>query len=301
MHRLQVLIAIVETGGFSAAARVLPLSQSTVSSHIRQLEIEVGATLFDRSTSVAKLTPEGEILLEYAYSVVSLGQAALDRVNRSAPGPVAGELRVGGSTTAGARVFPDLLARFADLYPQVSIEFIVANVADLTQRVCDGETSVAVVAGSPSHPSLETTHILDEEHLLVAAPTHPLAGSHATASLLRGSRFLLREAGSNTRRYQEEALGHWRIRDLSTSTVESTHAIVACVAAGLGLAIVPESAAADALASGRIAAIQMSPSPPTRSINLIHRRGHPLTRPEELFVKMAPLAGAEIREGKVDR
>ncbi|MFD1548015.1 LysR family transcriptional regulator [Nonomuraea guangzhouensis] len=285
LQRVQAFVAISDHRGISAAARALGVAQSTVSSHLQQLEGEVGAVLVDRSAPSLRLTEAGEKLLEYGRSLLALADETLDQVARVRRAPVAGVLAIGGTTTATERLLPRLLRSFLDRYPDVELELHVANSSLITQKVLSGELPLALVAAQSEQPSLNATAAGCEEQVVIVAGDHPLAGQQVEPRLLRGTRMLLREEGSTTRQYQVDMAQRWGIPRTQASTIASTSAIVAAVAQGLGLACLPRAVAEEALLLGRVAEVHLDPAPPARPIQLIRLAARPLALVEELFIE----------------
>lgn len=282
--QLRAFVAVVDAGGFSAAAAALGLGQPTLSTHLRNLEAEVGTSLLDRSARALRLTTAGEILLADTREILALTEAALDRVDRVGTRPVSGTLRIGGTSTAGERYLPEQLSSFLGRYPGVKVELSISNTSDVIDGLTTGTLAVAVVAGLHDAPTLTTTPVGHEEQIVIVAGDHVLAGQSTTPSELRGTTILVREAGSSTRRYQDELIDSWRIRGAVVNTIASTSGIINAVAAGLGIACVPAVAARDALTLGRVAALGLDPRPPDRPLTLIRKRDRPLNRVEELFL-----------------
>ncbi|MEU3271394.1 LysR substrate-binding domain-containing protein [Saccharomonospora sp. NPDC006951] len=285
LHHAEVLVAIADNGGVSSAARALGVAQSTVSSHLQQLEGEIGAVLIDRSARSSRPTEAGQTFLGYARSLLSLADEAVDQVARSRCAPVAGALAIGGTTTVTEQLLPGLLSSFAERYPDVEVDLQVDNSAAITQRVVDGDLPMALLAAPCERPSLEVTQIGTERQVVIAAGDHPLAGQRVDPRVLRGSRVLLREEGSATRQYQLELLGQWRIPAVHLSTMASTSAIIGAVAHRLGIACLPRAAAEHALLLGKVSELLLDPAPPERPIHLIRLADRPLTLVEELFLE----------------
>lgn len=287
LQRLRVFIAVAHAGGFSAGARSLDMAQSTVSNHIRLLEGEVGAQLFDR-TSGQRLTAAGELLLTHAPQVLDSYATAVDELRRLGHGPVEGALSLGGTVTAGEGLLPRLLLEYSALFPEVTLEVTIQNTSEILALLDGGEIAVALVAAFEESPHHERIVVGHEQQVVIASAGHPLAGAaQVDPADLRGSTVLLREAGSTTRRYQQDLLAQWNIPRVRAWTIGSTGAIVESVAAGLGIACVPRISAESALRLGRVAELPLEPAPATRPVHLIHRKGRALSRPEHEFIELA--------------
>ncbi|MFI6908925.1 LysR family transcriptional regulator [Nonomuraea sp. NPDC050394] len=295
LHRLWIFMTVVECGGFSAAAQKLYLSQPSVSHQVRQLEQSLRTTLIDRSGARIRLTPEGEVMLEYAKRVFLLADEAVAAI-RQVSGLQTGTLVAGGTTTVGTYLLPPLLAAFRDRHPGIEIGIQVGNAQQVERGLVDGEIGVAVLAGEPSAAQLVSEPILEDRLVLITQPGHKLAstgiaaGSSAARTAepheLAGELFLIREPGSSTRELQEEALESWGLEAAGRTEIWGPETIKQAVAAGLGVSLLSEHCVEQELADGRLAAVAVSPVPKPRPIVLAHRRDRLLGPAEQAFIAM---------------
>lgn len=283
LERLRTLVNIEDHGSISAAARVLGLAQSSVSSSLQHLENEVGAVLIDRSGRGPRFTEAGQTMLHYARSIISLAEEATDQVARLKTAPITGTLSIGGTGTAAHTVLPAALGAFLNSYQGVELVMTVQSSSRTVQQVVSGELPLAMVAGPAEHPSLEILNVANEENVVIVSGSHPLANQDAETKSLRGARVLLREEGSTTRSYQLALMERWRIPNAQTSTIASTSAIISAVTHGLGLTCLPRAVAEHALQVGAVAEIRLNETLPVRPVSLIRRVDRPPTLIEELF------------------
>ncbi|WP_307856513.1 LysR family transcriptional regulator [Catenulispora pinistramenti] len=284
LHRLSIFMTVVETGGFSAAAQKLYMSQPSVSNHVRNLEQSLQTTLIDRSGPRIRPTAEGEVLVEYARRVFLLTEEAVAAI-REVSGVQTGRLEVGGTTTVGTYLLPHLLARFRDRHHNIECDIVVGNNGLIVKRLLDGELGLAIVAGQPGAPQLKTETVLDERLLLVAAPGHHLAktGTVSPADLV-GERFLLREPGSQTRDLQEAALIGWDLDDMAKADMWGPETIKQSVAAGLGISLISEHAIDAEVRDGRLAVLEVDPPLRSRPVVIAYRRDRLLSPAERAFL-----------------
>ena len=194
-HSLDALLMFVEAatlGSFSAAARKLNKQQSTVSEAIANLEIDLGVTLFDRSTRRPTLSEHGYALLAHAQQVLD----ATDRLNRSAQrlaGGLEAQLSFALSDTYQSDVFEKNLEELERRYPDLELECMIAEDEDAVALVQSGRVQLALVAAQQSYPQdigFETIASQSEIGLYVSK-SHALA-QHASVSgdMLRATREL---------------------------------------------------------------------------------------------------------------
>jgi DNA-binding transcriptional LysR family regulator len=290
---LSIFMTVVESGGFSAAAQKLYMSQPSVSNHVRNLEQSLQTTLIDRSGPRIRPTAEGEVLVEYARRVFMLTEEAVAAI-REVSGVQTGRLEVGGTTTVGTYLLPRLLARFRERHEGIECDIVVGNNGQIIKRILDGELGIAIVAGQPGAPQLRTETVLDERLMLVAAPDHRLAARSADGSAaapispseLASERFLLREPGSQTRDLQEAALIGWDLDDMAKADMWGPETIKQSVAAGLGISLISEHAIDAEVREGRLSVVEVDPPLRSRPVVVAYRRDRLLSPAERAFLAL---------------
>lgn len=178
-HSPEALTAFAEAatlGSFSAAARKLGKSQSTVSSAIANLEIDLGLKLFDRSSRKPTLTAHGRVMLGRVQDIL----AASDRLDRSASQLGSGleaTLSMVWSDTYQSVRFEETLTAFEQRFPDLAFDSLIAEHGDLVSLVQSGRAQIGVVAAQASYPPDIGSATLAEqsEITLFVARTHPLA------------------------------------------------------------------------------------------------------------------------------
>lgn len=257
LHHLRLFAAVIEHGGFTKAAASLRLSQPAISKSINELETRLQVTLIDRRARPARLTEAGETLYARARELFGVERTA-ERELRELRGLKRGVLRIAASTTIATYMLPPVVGRFHRRRPSVRIQVVSANTRAVLRMLLESRVDVALVEGPVDHVGVDVIPWRDDEMVIIAPPDHSLV--HATgvdvAALARET-FLVREPGSGTREVAERALALHGVRLATTMRVGGTEAIKQAVAAGLGLAIVSRAAAADQLALGRIAILNV--------------------------------------------
>jgi DNA-binding transcriptional LysR family regulator len=285
-YRLWVFKTVAEAGGFSAAAERLFMSQPSVSTHVRRLESSLHVRLFDRSGAHIRLTDEGEVLLEYTTRLFVLADEAIRAVHQVSELET-GRLTVGGTTTVGTYLVPQLLASLHRTYPGLSYDIIVGNAAQISKELVAGNLGLALVVGNLDAPQLDCEVILKERLLLVAHPSHPLAGSRVDPADLAAERFLQRERGSSTRALQEAALLQWGLQDVQCTEVWGPETCKHAAAEGLGITLVSEQAVSREVQLGLLSVLDVEPMPPVRPVALAYRRDRLLSPAERAFAALA--------------
>lgn len=175
----EALTAFVETvscGSFSAAARRLRKSQSTVSTAIAHLEADLGVTLFDRSTRQPLLTAEGQRVLSYVQAILSASER-LDELAVSLSGETEARLTFVLSDTLHPDVLEDLLAQFDRRSPHTEFECLVGEDDDVVDLLQKGRAQVGLIEARDSYPTdIGHTRLPMQTRMAIyVSPTHPLA------------------------------------------------------------------------------------------------------------------------------
>ena len=245
---LKVFEAVARLGGMNRAAAELNTVQSNVTGRIRQLEAELDTPLFERHSRGVTLTAAGRRLLPYAERIGRL----LADARRAAgdDGHPKGPLTVGAlETTAAIRLSP-VLARYAAAYPQVDLVLRTGTTAELIDAVLSHALEGALVCGPVAHPALDAETVFHER---LAVATAPSVGALEDLSRASDLKIVVLRSGCSYRQRLEETLarrGIVGLRQLEFGTIDS---IIGCVAAGLGVTLLPRSVLAAAAGEGRIA------------------------------------------------
>ena len=245
---LRVFEAVARLSGMNRAAGELNTVQSNVTARIRLLEEEVGTPLFRRHSRGVALTAAGRRLLPYA---VRAGQLLADaRRAVEDDGRPKGPLAIGSLETTAALRLPAILTAYAQAYPEVDLALSTGTTGELVEWVLGHRLEGAFVCGPIEHPELEEEPVFSEE--LVIATARAVRGLD---ELVRkgGLKVVVLRAGCSYRQRLEEILarrGIIGLRRLEFGTIEG---ILGCVAAGLGVTLLPKSVVGPAWADGRVA------------------------------------------------
>ncbi|MES3002782.1 MAG: LysR substrate-binding domain-containing protein [Pseudomonadota bacterium] len=235
LDSLEIFRAVVSEGGIIRAAIKLNRVQSNVTTRIKQLEERLGLQLFRRQGRTLVLSPEGELLLSYAQRLFRLADEAESELRTGKP---MGVFRVGSlESTAGSRLAP-VLSRFHKLYPSVVVELVTGTTGALVQRVANFEIEAAFVSEPFTAPGLNKLKVFEEELVLITSKD---AAPITRAAELSGSTLIAFANGCSYRKRLEEWLGGSGVMPARTLEFGSYQAMIACVAAGTGFALVPRS------------------------------------------------------------
>jgi DNA-binding transcriptional LysR family regulator len=235
LDSLDIFRTVVAEGGVIRAAQKLNRVQSNVTTRIKQLEQRLGRTLFRKQGRGLVLSPEGELLLSYAQRLFRLADEAESELRS---GRAMGVLRIGSlESTAGSRLAP-ILSRFHRQHPGVVVELATGTTGALLQRVANFELEAAFVSEPFSPGALESRKVFEEELVLITGKDVPAV---RRAAGLDGLTLIAFANGCSYRKRLEEWLGAGAAQPVRTLEFASYQAMVACVAAGTGFAVVPRS------------------------------------------------------------
>lgn len=270
-RQLQVFVHVATLGSVRAAAGYLHLTQPAASMALRDMEHQLGAPVFDRERGRLHLNPRGRELLPLAQELLER-YAEFGR-HGAGDAVLGGELRVGTSNTVGNYRVGELLGRFVEAHPQVTIRLRVANTEAIAAAMLDHALDVGCVEGPVTHPQLEVRPWRTDTLVVCARPDHPLASRRRLAAAhFAGARWVLREPGSATRALSERALGQLP-GGLTVLELDQIEAIKQAVVAGLGIACLPAMAVTDAVAAGRLKVLHTPFLDLTRQLSiLLHRQ-----------------------------
>jgi DNA-binding transcriptional LysR family regulator len=268
LTELRIFKAVAEQGGITRAAAALHRVQSNVTTRVKQLEQRLGTRLFNRQGRRLVLSSEGRLLLDYADRLLRLSSEAQAALKGHAPH---GVLRIGALESTAATRLPALLARYHREYPAVRLELVTATSSALVDKVQRDELDAAFVAEPFAARGLQARHAFTEELVLITARDHPRVASPAD---LAKRTVLAFTTGCAYRRRLEAWLGRSKVAAERVMEYGSYHAIVACTAAGAGLAVVPKSVLRVTGMQAHVAVHSLPAKIAHAKTMLVWRRGH---------------------------
>lgn len=255
---LRIFDAVVSTGSFGGAAQRLHTVQSNVTAHIKKLEDELSVQLLERSSSPVHLTPAGHTLWPHAQQLLQAHDAACALFAGTAP--AAGGLRIGAMESTAAMRLPAVLAQLYQTQPQIDLQLRTGPTAALLEDLQHGRLDCAFVAGQPPHARWWGQPVFQEELVLVsAASLHSLP----PPEVLLHTPFLAFRQGCSYRQRIELLLASQGITAARIMEMGTLDAILGCVAAGMGFALMPQALVQTQQARFAIHALRLPP--PLRS------------------------------------
>ncbi len=255
--QLETFLAIAEERGFSRAALRLHRTQPAVSQSIRKLEDDLGERLFERGSRDGTLTPAGEVLRGYAERLLRLrgeARSAVEELRSLARG----ELSLAANEYTTHFLLP-VLARFQEAHPHLLVNVQRSLASRIPEQVLSREVELGLLTFVPENDGLLARAVYEDQVVLVAAPGHALAGAEKVAIEDLGAlNFIGHAVASPLRREITTLFARARTPLHMGVQLPSLEAIKRFVAAGAGVAILPELAVAHELQTGALVRIPVS-------------------------------------------
>lgn len=232
---LQVFKSVVDEGGVIRAASKLHRVPSAVTTRIKQLEASMGVKLFHRDKQRLHLSPAGELLLDYAERLIQLSEEAREMVSGTSP---RGTFRLGSLESTSASRLPPILAGFHSRHPDVRLELVTGTNDVMLAQLAERRLDAAFIAEPPGGRAFEYVPVFSERLTLISSAEHAPIKRPRDAE---GASLIAFPDGCAYRRVLQRWLGVDSLAPFRVLELASYHAIVACVSAGTGIALVPES------------------------------------------------------------
>ncbi len=269
-HQLTLFRTVAQHLSYTRAAEQLYLSQPAVSQQVKALEQQLGLPLFARQGRGIVLTPAGRELQQHTERLLALF-ADLAPLIQDIHQIKRGSVTIGASTSAGTYLVPALLGAFHRRYPGIQITLTVANRYAIEQSLLTYQVDLVVMSIVAHHEPFVIEHLTSYELVIIASPTHPLAGqSRLTLDDLRKETVLLREQGAGTRHDAELYFAQAGIRLHSGLEFDSIEAIKESVMAGLGIAVLSRESVASEAMHGDLMILPVEGFPLERHWYVVH-------------------------------
>jgi LysR family transcriptional regulator, cell division regulator len=235
---LKIFATVARCSGMNRAAEKLNTVQSNVTARVRALEAEIGCLLFDRHSRGVALTAAGRRLLPYADNILGMLDEAM--IAARDDGEPKGTLTLGSlETTAALRLAP-VLSRFVAAFPGVDLVLRTGTTCELVEEVLARRVEGAFVCGPVDHRELDVQTAFKEELVLLAALQCKSLGA---ALANKDSRIVVLRSGCSYRQRLEGVLAKRGVQSPRLLEFGTLEAIFKCVAAGLGITLLPRSVA----------------------------------------------------------
>ena len=283
LRHLKIFVAVVQQGGVTKAAQALHLAQPSVSLALRELEKYYGVALFDRLGRRLRLTECGQTFYGYAVHIISM----LEEMETQIRSRYALETpRIGASVMIGTYLLPALIRQYQSGSPEMRVSVKVCRASQVEQLILDNELDIGLIETAPEHPELNALPFFRDELQAIVPPDSALA-AQATVTIgeLASQPFLMREPGSASRKTLDACLALHHLTVRPTWESASTQALIKAVAAGLGVAVLPQMLVARDVADGLVARIPFR-EPLYRTLYVIYHRRKQLSANMQRFLAL---------------
>ena len=298
IRHIRIFEAVCDAGcNTTRAAEALHMTQPAVSLAISELESYYGVLLFDRIARRLYLTEAGREFLDYARRIT----LTFDDMETSVRNwESKGVLRVGASVSVGAKLMPELAARFRESHPDIRVKVRIDRSDRLEEALAAGETDLALIEGIAHDPNLLVEDFMEDRLALIASPDVVEPDGIVDRADFCRMEFLLRERGSGTREIFESTLAaaSLPVPDPMWESL-STAALMNAAEAGLGVAVVPRRMAEERIADGSVAEFFVDGLTFTRTYKIVWHRDKKFTRAARDFIALCR-ASAGVNTGDTD-
>ena len=289
LKQLEAFVRVAETKSFSTAAKMLFLTQPTVSAHIASLERELNTCLLIRNTKGVALSEAGKELYAYAEQMLELEQKIRERFGLTGrqPGSV---LRIAASTIPSLYLLPDIMARFRKEYPEEQLKLFETDSSGVVEMILSHKADVGFT-GTVLEKGSCTYIPFYQDELVVLTPSserYRARKNDDIVSWILEEPVILREEGSGTRKEALRLLAQTGV-DISKLNVaammENQETIKRSVGSGMGISILSKLAAKEEIDSGKLLAFPLGETGGKRNINVVYDAGYPSLPAADKFIK----------------
>ncbi|WP_413732387.1 putrescine utilization regulator PtrR [Sodalis sp. RH20] len=233
LTQLKMFCAAADTGSLARAAEQLHRVPSNLTTRLRQLERELGTDLFIREKQRLRLSPMGHNFLGYATRILALSEEAISMTHAGEP---TGNFALGSMESTAAIRLPALLATYHQRFPRVSLSLATGSSGELVDGVRAGTLAAALVDGPVNYAEIQGCYSFAETLVLIAALDQPPIDS--PEEIAGKTLFAFRPSCSYRRRF-EAWFAQRGVAPGPILEIQSYHTMLACVASGAGVAMLP--------------------------------------------------------------
>ena len=268
----KTVLSVAETLNITKSAKLLSLTQPSVSQHIKAVEETLGVKLFVRTNRGLKVTAEGQIVIDYAKKMRGLYGVLLKQLEdqkRSVQ-----HLTVGVTPTAESNAISQVLALYSAQNPSIRITIITDTINNLYTKLKEYEVDFAIIEGSISDPSCSSILVHADNLVLAASSSNPISSMPLIPiSLLKQQRLILRLPSSGTRTLFETALSMCGESIDAFNIIlelDNMNTIKELVQRDFGVSVISKSACLDDVRAGRFCTIPIEKLNMIREINIVY-------------------------------
>ena len=273
---LKSFIGVVNYKSFSLAAKYLFLSQPTISTHIKQLEAELGVQLLVRSTKYVLLSEEGKVFYPYALQLLETENKAISQLKKTENGNK-GTISMAVSSVPGYYVLPHFLGYFKNQNENISFKIIEGDSADVLQKVFDFEVEIGIGSLDSGSGKIHSEVLFEDEIILITPNNQKYRSMNGKFPMdqLRKERFITREIGSGTKTVTENLEMELGLDSRALNVAvqfQSSEMVRRAVETGVGIAFISKNAAKESLEKQKILGFSFDGVSSMRKIYLMYHK-----------------------------
>ena len=282
--QIEAFVNVVRYKSFSKAADATFFTQPTISTHIRNLEKELGVKLLDRKSRAVEMTPQGAKFYKYAVEMINARAQAFDALDNSSD-RVEGILEIQSSSIPAVTFLPDLLAGFRTEHSGIQYYVSSSDTQTVIDNIMERRGEIGFIGDEPAGGGLESLKVFTDKVVMIAPASYDIPDRISMAEAVTYP-FIWRETGSATRKSFEDAavaMGYDKEVFDVAALFDDMDSVIRAVEAGLGVAIISEQVASHIGSHTRI--IQIEDFDEERSFYMITLKSSSLSPAAEAFAE----------------
>lgn len=258
IEELKTFIAVVDFQNFTKAGESINLSQPSVSTHIKNLELYFNTKLINRSVKQKNIviTESGYLLYKKAKELLQMIESTKDEL-KSLEGDIKGHLRIGASLTIGEYILPKFLASFSNRYPGIEFELLIENTNHICDKVKNFTLDIGLIEGTVSSSEFNQNYFSEDRMVIACAKNSDILDGEFSIDKLQNRNWIVREDGSGTREYLNMFLTTNKIITNNLLVLGSNYAIKEAVKNNLGITIISNYVTEPAVINGELQTIEL--------------------------------------------
>lgn len=273
---IKSFIGVVNYKSFSLAAKYLFLSQPTISTHIKQLEVELGVQLLVRSTKDVLLSEEGKVFYPYALQLLETENKALVHLKKSGEN-AGGTVSVVASSVPAYYVLPGFLGNFRSQNDNTRFKVLEGDSGNVLQKLLDFDAEIGIGSLNSGSEKIHSEVLFEDEIILITPNLQKYRNMNGKFPLdqLKKERFITRELGSGTKTVTENLEMELHLDSQSLNVVaqfQSSELVRRAVEAGTGIAFISKTAAKESLEKQKVLAFSFEGASSMRKIYLMYHK-----------------------------
>jgi DNA-binding transcriptional LysR family regulator len=286
IESLKVFCDLAETKSFTKTAQINEVTQSAVSQTISALERRFTSLLIERSKKNFRLTPEGEVLYDYAKRILQTCDALHSKL-QEIEDVISGNIRLATIYSVGLHVLPPYVKIFMQRYPSVNVHVEYKRDNQVYETVLGNVVDLGLVAYPTRDAKLEIIPIRSDRLVLICHPQHPLAARKSVkVKALAGQKFINFEKDIPTRKALEKIFKDHHVSVEQVMQFDNIETVKRAVEIDSGVAIVPQETVAQEVANETLKAVELENGAYSRPLAVIYKKNKVLSPAIKQFIAL---------------